>query len=645
MTSSILTRAFSRRAIPRFFILLFAAVSLFFLLLWSLQGYFNPPPPAPATLNLLRVSSTLPKHKTWNLGCFRVEWNHKQNKQPMLRIFHCTRPQPVWSSIPGKAFVYAFAAHEHVHESRGSFVIQDHIQHQCTRQSLDKVTHEGPQIVLSGQIKCAAARDPHTNRRVGYTMTLRQEHKHALRFALKAQYQTSSKVKQKGAKSRTHTSTNKKNTQDEHHGHADLRINRLQWLMASSPEEQFFGFGEQFTHLDMKGRYLPIFVMEQGIGRGVEPLTTAANLMAGRGVGGSWHTSYAGVPQFISSKMRALFLENYAYSAFDMRPDDWMSIKVFSNQMRGRLLVDKTPLKLIRHYTRYTGRMRPLPEWITKGAIIGMQGGTQTVRRIWKKLQQHKTPISAFWLQDWVGQRITSFGKQLWWNWEVDQQHYPQWNKLVADFRQQDIRVMTYINPFLVDVKDKKNARTNWFQIAKKKGFLVKDKKGQPYLIPNTSFSAGLVDLTHPKARQWMKQIIKTQMLQTGASGWMADFGEALPYHAKLFNRRTARTEHNRYPERWAQLNREAIREALSTKNTKAPPTSTPKPNRAASFRPAKTQKPNDTSTNKAEDIVFFMRSGYTRSPKYATLFWLGDLLVTWDPYDGMKTAILGLVS
>ena len=58
------------------------------------------------------------------------------------------------------------------------------------------------------------------------------------------------------------------------------KLNRTYLTYASSPDERFFGFGEQFSFFDLKGRRLPIFVMEQGIGRGAEPITTGANLQA-----------------------------------------------------------------------------------------------------------------------------------------------------------------------------------------------------------------------------------------------------------------------------------------------------------------------------------------------------------------------------
>ena len=39
------------------------------------------------------------------------------------------------------------------------------------------------------------------------------------------------------------------------------------------------------------------------------------------------------------------------------------------------------------------------------------------------------------------------------------------------------------------------------------------------------------------------------------------------------------------------------------------------------------------------------MRSASNLSPRFSPLFWLGDQLVTWDQYDGLQTAITGMLS
>ncbi|HEX2741173.1 MAG TPA: alpha-glucosidase, partial [Rubrobacter sp.] len=382
--------------------------------------------------------------------------------------------------------------------------------------------------------------------------------------------------------------------------------NRVYLTYASSPDERFFGFGTQYTYFDMKGRMVPIFIQEQGIGRGKQPITWAVDWKAG--AGGTPYTSYASVPHYITSEMRSLFLENYEYSSFDLRKEDRVQIGVFSSRMRGQILSGETPAELIGQYTEYSGRMRPLPEWVLGGAVVGLQGGADRVLQMSDRLDSLDAPVAALWLQDWVGQRQTSFGTQLWWNWELDEDHFPSWDSLRQHLEIRNIRLITYINPFLCD--DVQNHRRNLFEEATGKGYLVTSREGEPYTIKISSFSAALVDLTNPEARTWIKGIIRDELIGNGASGWMADFGEGLPYDAVLHSGADPKSYHNRYAEDWAEVNREAISEA-----------------------------------GREDDIVFFNRSGYTKSPRYSTLFWLGDQLVDWDEHDGIKSAVTGLLS
>jgi alpha-glucosidase len=167
--------------------------------------------------------------------------------------------------------------------------------------------------------------------------------------------------------------------------------------------------------------------------------------------------------------------------------------------------------------------------------------------------------------------------------------------------------MLIYISTFLSNT----SGHDTLFREAEKAGYLVKQQDGTPYLIRNTDFFAGMVDLSNPKACEWFKSVIKTELIgHAGASGWMADFGEALPFNAVLAGGASPSEWHNHYSEEWAEINRQAIEEA-----------------------------------GRGNDVVFFNRSGYTQSPGSATLFWLGDQLQTWDDFDGIKTAVVGLLS
>lgn len=82
---------------------------------------------------------------------------------------------------------------------------------------------------------------------------------------------------------------------------------------------------------------------------------------------------------------------------------------------------------------------------------------------------------------------------------------------------------------------EKPNTRRHLLEEAMRLDILVKDNKGQPYMVPNTAFDVGMLDLTHPKTASWFKQILR-EMVDDGVRGWMADFGEGLPVDACLYS-------------------------------------------------------------------------------------------------------------
>ena len=489
-----------------------------------------------------------------------------------LQILHKDKSDRVlWETAPDGTFITAETALADIKDfgtPMGFFSISDSVSASYGNPTIDKIEVAGGRATVSGKLTGVAGS-------VQYKLGFEALSTTTLRFIISADGSNAS------------------------------NINRITLQTASVAEEGFFGFGEQLTYFNQKGHILPIVVQEHGVGRGRLIVTQFVDLFASQG-GGSPYITEAPAPHFITSRLRSMYLENSEYSTFDMRLFDRVVIKVWSGTMTGRILYGETPLDLIESYTEYSGRMRALPDWVHSGVILGVVGGTAAVRAKLDNARKANIPVAGLWIQDWVGIRITPVGTQLWWNWQLDETYYPDWKELVADLESQGGRMLIYINPFL----STEPGHDSLFAEAKAKGYLVKNADGTPFLNKNSNFYAALLDLSNPETRTWIKNVMKTEMIgKAGASGWMNDFGEAMPFNGRIHEGDPAEW-HNRYPEEWARVAREAIEES-----------------------------------GRGAEIVFFNRSGFTRSPANATLFWLGDQLQSWDEYSGIKTAVVGLLA
>lgn len=536
------------------------------------------------------------------VGNFLIQVDNATNT---IEIAHLSNPTNIiWKTCNdnNEPFLRAAVGNATMEESRGHVEVEDEILHETTAVTISNVvaTNNGG-IILSGRLLNEVNSTDYE-----FTFTTVPESPQHLRFSASLIAPPPSLNNNTTTNTTNMTTTNTTTT-------TVVEYNRIYLSYFTTRDEQFFGFGVQYSFLEMKGRELTIVASENGIGRA--PLNTGVLewVLDILNVKGDFDSTYAPSPYYLTNQNHCLMLENYEVSVFDFTNRNCVSIKLFSNSMQGRIIHGDSPLDIIESYTEYTGRMQPLPDWFHQGAIVGMQGGTDRVLNVYNELMQKETPMAAFWLQDWVGKRPTVLGSQLWWNWILDDvQQYPGWNNMLTQLG--NVRVLTYINPFLVNVSMAEEypfQNQNLFQIAHDAGYLVRNAQGEPYLIPNTDFSAAMLDLTNPDAFAWMKSIIKDNLIGAAqSSGWMADFGEALPFDAVLASGESPQTYHNKYPEEFARLNREAIEEA-----------------------------------GRAGDIVFFSRSGFNKSPGISTLFWEGDQMVTWDEHDGLKSAVIGLLS
>lgn len=321
----------------------------------------NPFPSIPASLHLLRGSlffnpQTVPCGQVFNVGKdFQVLWSTSNGGY--LSISHQSHPsRPIWSTVPGQAFVSAALAETQVEESRGSFAIKDGNVHLlCNDQTVEGVRlinetdcyleangldfllrtsgfdqklylkdTQFPVLLITGSIFRMKKKKNFQTTEIHERLQLEPEHSTYSRYCVLFDQKTSNQIgfqvklekpsfefrsKVSPTASRRFRGLGRKlhrirrlrtgwcwslprrrgfvtvssSAEEKEEKVADsVGFNRVCLTYSSEENERFYGFGEQFSHLNFKGKKVPILVQEQGIGRGDQPITFAANLVSYR---------------------------------------------------------------------------------------------------------------------------------------------------------------------------------------------------------------------------------------------------------------------------------------------------------------------------------------------------------------------------
>lgn len=382
-------------------------------------------------------------------------------------------------------------------------------------------------------------------------------------------------------------------------------FNRMWIDIPASKDEYVYGAGEIFTEFNLRGKKPNVWVAEHinglQVGKKIVKQLFGIKNSTKKQKFSNYETYYA-QPTFISSKKFFFHSDTTARAEFDFKNDNKHIIKIdeiascyfgFAEDFE----------KLLTKLTDIVGRQPELPDWVYDGQILGIQGGTETLMNKVDTALNHNMDVCGAWIQDWEGRRVTAVGKQLYWNWEHDAELYPDLPNKVKELNAKGIKVLGYINPFLAVEKP-------LYKEASEKGYCVKKADGSDYYVTITTFPAAMVDFTNPDAYNWIKNIIKKNMIEFGLSGWMADFGEYLPTDCVLYSGENPELVHNTWAAIWAKINREALEE-----------------------------------TGKLGEILFYTRAGYTDTPKYSTMMWNGDNHVDFSIDFGLPSVIPAMLS
>ena len=190
-------------------------------------------------LLLIFVLSSSLAEETAKVGSFKITFN--KESVPSIRI---TKGESiVWFSSPSssKGLVVAAKVNQTVSQNGGDYIIRETVIDKCNTSTLTTMLIKELSVVVQGTL---------CNR---YNFSLAFES-----VKISDQYE---------------------------HLHFNLTLhsnhfNQLQFLYGCSREEGFFGMGEQYTHINMRGHSVPLFISEQGVGRGAEPVTFLIDLLS-----------------------------------------------------------------------------------------------------------------------------------------------------------------------------------------------------------------------------------------------------------------------------------------------------------------------------------------------------------------------------
>lgn len=383
----------------------------------------------------------------------------------------------------------------------------------------------------------------------------------------------------------------------------DPRWNRLWLRIAAEAQEHVWGAGEQLSYFDLRGRRFPLWTSEPGVGRDPATLITFQANQAGDMGGDYWHTNYP-QPTWLSSRRYALHVETTAYSAFDFRHAEFHEIEVWEVPARIELWARPRFADLVSALSERFGRQPPLPDWVLQGAIVGLKDGADSFPRL-EAYERAGAAVSGLWCEDWVGVRVTSFGRRLFWDWKWNPERYPELDRRIGELAARGVRFLGYVNPYLA-------VDGSLYPVAREAGYLaLRADADEPYVVDFGEFDAGVVDFTNPHAAAWFAEVvIGRNMLDFGLSGWMADFGEYLPTDVRLASGLDGMLAHNAWPILWGKVNAEAV-----------------------------------ASRGKTGEALFFMRAGFSGVQAWCPLLWAGDQSVDFSRHDGLPTVICAALS
>jgi alpha-glucosidase len=377
-------------------------------------------------------------------------------------------------------------------------------------------------------------------------------------------------------------------------GHDRIRI-----ATPCAPDHHFIGLGAQTHDVDHRGQVVPLWVSEQGVGKtDNDDLPTVWQLVGRR------HTTHVPMPAFVRSDGTAVIVQTDAFARVDLCASDVdvTALEAWNDFVTVDVYARDTVLAAQQAMTAALGRPRLLPPYLLAPWNDAIESQAEVIETA-AFLRDNDIPSSVLWSEDWRGGEFSGDVYRLDEDWRVDVDQYPDYPAMAATLKQQGFAHQVYFNTFVTQSGDVAA------EIAEA-GFDIRAADGEGSFLfagADRDFSAtALLDLTNEDAVAYMKNDHLVPAFAAGAAGWMADFAEWMPVEdVVLASGEDPALVHNRYPELWQRLNRDAI-----------------------------------SAAGADADAILFYRSGHLGSPPLVDVLWAGDQRTSFEDDDGLPTVL-----
>jgi alpha-D-xyloside xylohydrolase len=287
--------------------------------------------------------------------------------------------------------------------------------------------------------------------------------------------------------------------------------------------ECVYGLGERFTAFVKNGQSLDTWNRDGGTGDD-QAYKCVPFYLAKGGPGGAYGV-FVNHPENVAFEVATEKVSRVQFSV----PGE--SLDYF-------VIYGPTPREVLEKYAALTGRPALPPAW-SFGLWLTTSFTTQydegTVTGVLEELAARDLPLSVFHF-DCFWMRAFR-----WCDFEWDPATFPDPAGMLRRLHERGLKVCVWINPYVAQMSP-------LFAEAAAQGFLLKRTDGSVWQTDLWQPGMGVVDFTHPGAREWFASKLRA-LADMGVDSFKTDFGERIPTQGVVWHDGSDPARmHNYYP-------------------------------------------------------------------------------------------------